>query len=111
MTAKTDVKETNILTQDIIDKLKEENPSGIYKTTIEDKVFVWRQLLRTEYVEIINQPDIDTFRKEEIITITCVVWPKITEADLKSLGAGVPTTLSENILSKSGFEATTVEKL
>lgn len=97
------------LTPEIIKELKEKH-GDIYKTTIDGVDYVWRPLRRDEYKEIVNQ-DMDIIDKEEIIARKCTVWPELTEEDWLNIPAGVPTTISDGVMSKSGFETATVEKL
>lgn len=109
---KKEVKPTgNELTLDIINELKASNPRGIYKVVVMEDVFVIRTLNRDEYVDISNEEDTSVTEKEEIITATCVVWPQITLKEVEKLPAGAPTTLAEQIMLRSGFEAVSVEKL
>lgn len=104
-------KEPKVLTSEIIDKLKQENPRGIYKVIVTDEAFVVRTLERDEYVAISNNPETGISEKEELITEACVVWPKMTLKEVQKLPAGAPTTLAELIMQRSGFEAASVEKL
>lgn len=97
------------LTKEVIKDLKEKY-GDVYKSVIDELVIVWRPLTRDEYKEIVAA-EVDIIEKEEIISKKCVVWPELTEEDWKKMPAGIPTLLSDNIMAKSGFEQTSVEKL
>ena len=107
----TQSKDPKVLTSEIIDKLKEENPRGIYKVIVSDEVYIVRTLERDEYVKISNNPETGISEKEELITEACVVWPNMKLEDVQKLPAGAPTTLAELVMQRSGFEAASVEKL
>lgn len=99
------------LTQELINEFKQKYPAGIYKTVIGDQIFIWRPLLRSEYVKLASDDKLDLLEKEELITSMCVLWPEMTLEEVKQLDAGIPTSIAESIMQKSGFEVASVEKL
>lgn len=81
----------------------------IYKTQIGDNIFVWKKLKRREYADIISQAydgltarNIQIIQEEEI-TKVAVLYPKNIVALIEE-EAGTATTLSEEIMAKSGFD-------
>lgn len=76
---------------------------GLFLIEVSEKPFVIRTMNRLEYKQIIAIPNIDALLREELICSKCIVWPKIDFENLASLDAGVPSTVSEIIMEKSGF--------
>ena len=99
------------LTVEVIQKLKEENPRGVFKVVVMEDVYVVRTLEREEYVNMSNDTETSITEKEELISCSCIVWPNLSLKEVQKLPAGVPTTLAEQIMARSGFEAVSVEKL
>lgn len=85
-----------------IENWKKEFGDRIYNTTLFGETYIWRPLTRSEYREIRNTPGED---REIIICIQQVLHPedKDTFKELLEEKAGIATTLSEEILEKSGF--------
>lgn len=82
---------------------------SIYFTPFEGLNVFWRTLSRPEYREIVENQNLTMFDKEEIITDKCVLFPRnFSSAEITQKGfAGVPSTLCDMIMSKSGFTAKT----
>lgn len=92
-----------------------EQYKGVYVTSISfEEHYAWRTLKRSEYARISTQLESIaegkseteiTMLNEELICMTCVLYPEITEAELDDLPAGIPTLISQHILERSGFTA------
>jgi hypothetical protein len=80
---------------------------SIYLTEFEDgEVFIWRTLKRKEFKDIVKVEGADAMYREERVCERCVLWPEKYDFIAMTAGkAGAPTLLSEQIMSKSGFEA------
>ena len=93
-------------------KKKFEN-STIYITEVMDRMFIFRTLNRFEYKQLIRQPNLDASQREEIICETTVLFPY--DYNWRSMAkddAGIPSTLSQIIMTKSGFtEEYAIERL
>lgn len=87
----------------------------VYITSLsfEDHV-VWRVMNRGEYraamqhmERLIGSGNVSQSEalmdNEEIVTETCLLFPKMTKKDFAGSKAGLPTTLSQQILEASGF--------
>lgn len=80
---------------------------GILKETYDEvfmlnscgKTFLYRQLGRKDYKDLMKSEDFNVFEKEEIICEVCVLWPE--NFDFKECEAGIPTELSKAILRNS----------
>lgn len=91
------------LYQSDIDSWKKQFP-GVYHADIKGRDFIYRQLSRFEYKEIIAQPNTDPLMREEMICEYCVLYP--IDYDFTKMGddaAGYPALLSETIMDTSGF--------
>lgn len=87
----------------------------IFKSTENDETYVWRQLRRKEYVEIMSEiPDTEEedpiFKRQDRIVELTVLFP----ANIKELiaeKAGLALGLSDQIMAKSGFTSLNTEEL
>ncbi|GAK42052.1 hypothetical protein TCA2_4544 [Paenibacillus sp. TCA20] len=77
----------------------------IYFTPFPDGVYIWRILTRPEYRNIIEDKALNTMDREDHMTSTCLLYPKMTLEEVRSDSAGRPSVLSEMIMSKSAFVA------
>lgn len=79
----------------------------VYFTAFDGETFIWRTLARPEYREIIRNTDLSMLDREEVITDKCVLFPRGFSCSnyTESRKAGVPSLLSEMIMDKSGFVA------
>lgn len=77
----------------------------IYMSDFDDDVFIWRPLRRKEYRDINRvEGQADEFYVEESICRLCVIWPENYSSQAMVFGkAGIPSTLSNLILERSGF--------
>lgn len=78
----------------------------VYSSSIDGTVYIWKPINRKEYKDLVKNKDADAFYKEERLCEKCVLWP----ADYNFMAmamesAGVPSTLAEQIMEKSGFIA------
>lgn len=91
----------------MIEQWKEEYYGNVYSTEIEDMGFIWRGLTRAEYKKALEWYE-DDFDRAEYVCRQCVLYPEIDDwAD--EMYAGIPETLTENILKQSGFTLTSKE--
>ena len=66
--------------------------------------FIFRTLSRFEYKQLVALQNVDALQREEIICEAAVLWPKQFNATVMAPEkAGIPSTLSEIIMDKSGF--------
>lgn len=77
---------------------------GVFITEVMGKKFIFRTLNRVEYKQIVALQNIDALQREEIICETVTLWPMNYTWDIMATGdAGIPSTLAEIVMSKSGF--------
>lgn len=67
------------------------------------RTFLYRQLGRRDYKDLIKSDDFNTFEKEEIVCEVCTLWPE--DFDFKECEAGIPTELSKAILRNSFLDS------
>jgi hypothetical protein len=77
----------------------------VYLTTINDDVFIWRPLARKELKEV-HASASGVHQREETYCKMCNLWPADYDFADQNEKAGIPSVLSEQILLKSGFQAT-----
>lgn len=91
----------------------------IYKTTIGDEVFIWRKLKRKEYVQIMSEAETDEaeeqlgsriYQRQEKITKLVVLYPADIDQRVEE-DAGLATSISDEVILKSGFDVATTEEL
>jgi hypothetical protein len=87
----------------------------VFESTIVDDTYVWRQLRRKEYVSIMSdKPGEDEgsllYERQENIAKTAILFPD-NIADLIEANAGLATTLSDEIILKSGFDLSETKEL
>lgn len=75
----------------------------IFLSEVSGYTFVFRTVNRYEYKQLIAMQNIDGLLREEIICKESVLWPNIDFEDLANVMAGIPSTLAEIIMEKSGF--------
>jgi len=109
------VRRKHVLTPEIIEALKAallqaELPDEIYKFTEGDDVFVFRPLLRKDYLEILgfsqtSQGNVTNEMYYQKVCEKCLLWPDIAydavQWDVQR--AGIQESLARFILAKSGF--------
>ena len=80
---------------------------GIYMTEVsDDQVFIWRTITRKEYKDLLKAKNADALYREERMCEKCVLWPEDYNFLAMSSGAaGIPSLLAEQIMIKSGFQA------
>lgn len=104
----------NKLTEEDIEKMIPEwkkQYGKIYKNTIDENDFViWRRITRREYKEIMTLSDMEFFNKQEEVVKTVLLYPSNADELIESI-AGLATVLTEDILSKSGFDISETEEL
>lgn len=100
----------------IIDEWKK-TYKRVFKTVIDDEEYIWRRILRKEYSAIMDINDGETIeeriysrQKEMIKTVVLNIDDNIMEERIGDL-AGLVTSLSEEVLLKSGFTVSSTEEL
>lgn len=88
----------------------------IYKSTIDGEEYIWRKLKRKEYVAImakVAEPGTESSRlyeRQDEITKLVVLYPSNIE-DLIESSAGLASTISDEVIIKSGFDISSTEEL
>lgn len=90
----------------------------LFKTTIDGQEYIWRKLRRKEYVDIMsdssNTSDIPEsarlYIRQEKITNSVVLYPANIK-DLCETDAGLASTISDEVILKSGFGLQTTEEI
>lgn len=90
-----------------IEEWKQEHYGAVYVTEIGDTNYIWRGLSRAEFKNANSWYD-DDFDRAEYVCRQCVLHPQIDDYSL-DMFAGVPETLTEEILRASGFTLTMKE--
>lgn len=85
-----------------INKWKEEY-GEVFATSIDLEMFIWRPLTRKDYKELITNGG-SLYDREERYCAKCVLWPDNYDFKDEHIKAGLPTSLAEQILLKSGFQ-------
>lgn len=105
-----------ITTSDNVAAWKQEH-GKIFKSIINDKEYIWRRIKRKEYSEIMNikdGEDVDerVYRRQEAIAKMVILNLAVeeVESDLEEL-AGLASTLSEEVMDRSGFNLTATFEL
>lgn len=79
----------------------------VYTSEIDNVIYLWRPINRKEYKDLVKNKEADALYKEERLCEKCVLWPEDYNFMKMSFDrAGVPSTLAEHIMEKSGFVAT-----
>lgn len=92
-------------TYDMLAEWKVRNNNEVYMSDFDDEIFIWRPLRRKEYRDLNRvEGQRDEFYIEESICRACVLWPEEYGQHTMVFGkAGIPSTLSNLILERSGF--------
>jgi hypothetical protein len=91
----------------MIEAWKEQYYGNVFSTEIEDMAFIWRGLTRAEYKKAFEWYE-DELDRNEYVCRQCVLYPEIDDWG-DEMYAGIPETLTENILKESGFTLTVKE--
>lgn len=83
---------------EVIEELQEQYDT-IFWEKIEDNMFIYRPLKRSELKALENATDKNVFEKEEIICTCCTLYPD--DFDFSDCDAGIPTILNKSILRDS----------
>lgn len=103
------------ISQDQIDAWKAEY-GKLYKSTIGDFAFIWRKLRRKEYVDIMSQEktaDVQgdkVFARQALIVKAVTLYPDNLD-ELLEENAGLATSISDEIIIKSGFVINDTEEI
>lgn len=80
------------------------NKYTIFVIKIEDMYFIARNINRYEYKQLVALENVDALQREEIICETAILFPyNVAWNTIATDKAGLPSTLSEIIMTKSGF--------
>lgn len=83
---------------------KEWDGYELFVTEILNETFIFRNINRFEYKQIVTLTNIDALQREEIICRTATLWPiNYSSIEMATTKAGIPSTYSEIIMEKSGF--------
>lgn len=87
----------------------------LYKNLVDGEIYIWKPLRRGEYKELLklNEDAIAEDRyllKQEAVVEMAVLFPESIKEVIQEK-AGLATVLSEEILSKSGFDISETEAL
>lgn len=72
---------------------------NVFMQQIDNQMFFYRSLGRSEYKKILTDDRFDDMAKEELICQVCTLWPE--GFDFEECDAGVPTVLARAILKNS----------
>jgi hypothetical protein len=79
----------------------------VYTSEIDETIYIWRPINRKEYKELVKNKEADSLYREERLCEKCILWPEDYNFMKMSFDrAGVPSTLAEQIMEKSGFVPT-----
>lgn len=90
-----------------IEEWKDQYYDSVYVTEIGDEAYIWRGLTKAEFRKA-NKYYEDDYDRAEFVCRQCVLYPEIDDYSL-DMYAGVPETLTEDILKASGFTLTIKE--
>lgn len=92
-------------TYDQLEDWKARFDNDLYMSDFNNEVFIWRPIRRKEYRDIQRVEGVkDEYYMEEAICRTCVLFPEDYAMHKITFGkAGLPTTLSQLIMERSGF--------
>jgi len=85
----------------LVEKWKGEYPR-IESIHIAGQLYIYRGLRRDEYLSTMGA-GLDKNKNDEKIASKCLLWPKVAETNWVNMPAGIPMTLSDLILTASGF--------
>lgn len=100
-----------------------EKYGDIYVTSITiDKHMVWRTMNRFEYKQMVKEMEKAsqqggltaaelTMFQEEYVASLCLLFPKVTKAELVQDMAGVATMISQEVMDNSGFVPLEIRQL
>ena len=80
--------------------------TNIFATDFMDEVIIWRGMNRAEYKKLFTEnQNTEELLFEEILAEKVILWPGLTRADFAVKKAGIPGTVSKQLLEVSGFNA------
>ena len=88
----------------------------VFKTVIDGEDYIWRKLKRKEYVALManksEEDDLDAriYERQEEIAKLVILYPE-NVADLINENAGLATTISDEVIARSGFGITETQEL
>lgn len=90
---------------DLLSLLSEfqEEYRNVFIKQIDNDVFIYRSLGRSEYKRLLMEEDIDPYTKQDIICEVCTLWPK--DFDFSSCNAGLPSVLHKEIITNSYLDS------
>lgn len=100
-------------TYDQLEDWKARFDNDIYMSDFNNEIFIWRPIRRKEYRDIQRVEGVkDEYYMEEAMCRTCILFPEDYAMHKITFGkAGVPTTLSQLIMERSGFMRPSTLKL
>lgn len=92
----------NIDIRDLYIKLLGEN-RNVFIQKIEDDIYIFRSIKRSEYRKIFLEEDFNDIEKEDIVCETCILYPENFNSD--DADAGLPSKLCDLILKYSYMDS------
>lgn len=90
-----------------LEEWKDKYFGAVFITEINDTAYIWRGLSKAEFNKA-NEYFSDDYDRAEFVCRSCVLYPEIDDFSI-DMHAGVPETLTEQILKESGFSLTIKE--
>lgn len=84
-----------------IEAWKDEHDGAVYVTQIGDIEYIWRGLTKVEFKKAQEYYE-DDYDRAEYVCRQCVLYPEIDDWSLE-MYAGVPESITEQILHESGY--------
>lgn len=84
-----------------IEAWKDEYYGAVFVTEIGDIAYIWRGLTKAEFTKA-NEYFEDDYERAEFVCRQCVLYPELEDYSL-DMDAGIPETLTEDILRESGY--------
>jgi len=98
------------------EKLRKEGKlEKMAKIRVGKEIYVVRGFNREEWIKFVNEKTAENIAPESTefeleVIANCLVYPQLSKEDIKAnLGAGVVLTLSDSIMSLSGFVTEPIE--
>ena len=85
------------------------NYKNVFMVQLQNEVFIYRALRRSEFYEIMNGSRFNDVDKEEFVCQECLLYPDPEIYDWDNCAAGIPTTLSKEILKNSYLDENSLQ--
>ena len=106
-----------VLSAEQIGEWKQEH-GRIFKTDVGEISVIWRKIKRREYGEIMDDnfggegltDYMRVLKRQEAMVVKCTLWPENIEQIVEDT-AGLATSVADEIVYRSGFEAPETKEL